>query len=119
MKQFVTYTRYEGCLNSRRTSGGRHLSIKSMENSDNNNGNGVATKDRRPDALGNLKVLPDELICYILENLAPRDVGRLTCVSSVMYIFCNEEPLWTGLCVRKANGLLQYKGSWKKTTLQL
>ncbi|XP_044474735.1 F-box protein At1g78280 isoform X1 [Mangifera indica] len=90
-----------------------------MENSGDNNGSGVAIKDRRPEALGDLKVLPDELICYILENLTPRDVGRLACVSSVMYIFCNEEPLWMSLCVRKASGLLQYKGSWKKTTLQL
>lgn len=52
-----------------------------MENSGDNNGSGVAIKDRRPEALGDLKVLPDELICYILENLTPRDVGRLACVS--------------------------------------
>lgn len=76
-------------------------------------------RDRRPDALGDLKVVPDELICDILELLAPRDVARLACVSSVMYLLCNEEPLWMNLCLRKVNGQLQYKGSWKKTTLFL
>lgn len=36
---------------------------------------------------------------------------------SVMYILCNEEPLWMSLCLKGASGLLQYKGSWKKTAL--
>ncbi|KAJ1386189.1 JmjC domain [Sesbania bispinosa] len=35
----------------------------------------------------------------------------------VMYILCNEEPLWASLCLKGASGLLQYKGSWKKTAL--
>ncbi|KAL5844348.1 hypothetical protein ACOSQ4_010306 [Xanthoceras sorbifolium] len=74
-------------------------------------------RDRRPDALGDFKVLPDEIICSILDFLAPRDLGRLACVSSVMYIFCNEEPLWMIQCLKSDNGQLQYKGSWKKTTL--
>jgi hypothetical protein len=38
---------------------------------------------------------------------------------SVMYILCNEEPLWMSLCLRRAKGPLEYKGSWKKTTLHL
>ncbi|XP_002513952.2 F-box protein At1g78280 [Ricinus communis] len=76
-------------------------------------------KDRRPEALGNLRVLPDELICAILENLTPRDAARLACVSSVMYVLCNEEPLWMSLCLNRANGPLQYQGSWKKTALHL
>ncbi|KAL6179441.1 hypothetical protein ACLB2K_050956 [Fragaria x ananassa] len=76
-------------------------------------------RDRRPDALGNFLVLPDELICSVLELLSPRDVARLSCVSSVMYIFCNEEPLWLSICLNTLNGPLQYKGSWKKTVLHL
>ncbi|KAI3740540.1 hypothetical protein L2E82_31008 [Cichorium intybus] len=36
---------------------------------------------------------------------------------SVIYIFCNEEPLWMNLCLNNENRELQYKGSWKKTTL--
>ncbi|CAM8946221.1 unnamed protein product [Rhodiola kirilowii] len=55
-------------------------------------------RDRRLDALGSLRVLPDEIVCVILDRLTIRDVGRLACVSSVM-------------------GQLQYKGSWKKTAL--
>ncbi|KAI8550342.1 hypothetical protein RHMOL_Rhmol06G0098000 [Rhododendron molle] len=74
-------------------------------------------KDRRPDALGDLTVIPDEIICAILVSLTPRDVARLSCVSSVMYILCNEEPLWMSLCLNNLNGPLQYKGSWKKTAL--
>uniref|UniRef100_A0A1D1Z0D8 F-box protein At1g78280 n=1 Tax=Anthurium amnicola TaxID=1678845 RepID=A0A1D1Z0D8_9ARAE len=73
-------------------------------------------RDRRPEALGDLRVLPDELFCPILDRLSPRDLGRLSCVSSVMYILCNEEPLWMNLCLRVA-GPLEYKVSWKKTML--
>lgn len=38
-------------------------------------------RDRRPDALGCLSVLPDETICVLLEYLAPRDIAHLACVS--------------------------------------
>ncbi|KAK6938138.1 F-box domain [Dillenia turbinata] len=41
----------------------------------------VGYRDRRADALGDLKVLPDELICAVLENLTCRDIARLACVS--------------------------------------
>ncbi|KAI6687816.1 hypothetical protein NL676_024644 [Syzygium grande] len=77
--------------------------------------------DRRPGALGDLCVLPDEVICSILENFSPRDVARLSCVSSAMYILCNEEPLWMSLCLnsKRSDKLLQYRGSWKETTLYL
>ncbi|KAL5705165.1 Lysine-specific demethylase jmj21 [Ranunculus cassubicifolius] len=74
--------------------------------------------DRRPAALGDFKFLHDELICgSILELLSPRDIARLSCASSVMYILCNEEPLWMTLCLKSTKGQLEYKGSWKKTTL--
>ncbi|KAI3460046.1 hypothetical protein Pfo_016709 [Paulownia fortunei] len=74
-------------------------------------------KDRRTDALGDLRVLPDEILCTILTRLTPPDVARLSCVSSVMYILCNEEPLWLSLCLSIVNRQLEYKGSWKKTAL--
>ncbi|XP_020593236.1 F-box protein At1g78280 [Phalaenopsis equestris] len=73
-------------------------------------------RDRRPDALGHLSVLPDELICVILEHLSSSDLVRLSCVSSVLYVLCNEEPLWMNLCLRDG-GQFEYKGSWKRTTL--
>ena len=41
---------------------------------------GFVIRDRRLDALGDLIVLPDEVICSILE-LTPRDLGHLACVS--------------------------------------
>ncbi|KAJ3673406.1 hypothetical protein LUZ60_006780 [Juncus effusus] len=72
--------------------------------------------DRRPAALGDLAVLPDETICSVLDLLSPTDLARLSSVSSVMYIFCNEEPLWMNKCL-STGGPLEYKGSWKKTTL--
>jgi len=80
-------------------------------------GNGV-WRDRRPDALGNLRVLPDEIISDVLCYLSPRDVASLACVSSVMYVFCNEEPLWMTLCLKNASRMVEYKGSWKRTYLQ-
>ncbi|PON69898.1 F-box domain containing protein [Parasponia andersonii] len=81
--------------------------------------NSEGPSDRRPAALGDLRVLPDELVCAVLEYLTPCDIARLSCVSSVMYILCNEEPLWMSLCLHRVSGPIQYKGSWKKTTLHL
>lgn len=78
----------------------------------------VVGNDRRAGALGDFRVFPDELVCDIISRLSPPDVARLACVSSVMYIFCNEEPLWMSLCLKTGSGLLEYKGSWKKTALQ-
>uniref|UniRef100_A0A0D6R5E3 JmjC domain-containing protein n=1 Tax=Araucaria cunninghamii TaxID=56994 RepID=A0A0D6R5E3_ARACU len=75
-------------------------------------------QDRRPEGLGALQILPDEIICIILEALSPRDVAKLACVSSVLYIFCNEEPLWMKLCLENFDGTLQYRGSWKETTIE-
>ncbi|VAI16791.1 unnamed protein product [Triticum turgidum subsp. durum] len=75
-----------------------------------------AGNDRRDAALGSLAVLPDELLCAIVDLLEPTDIGRLACVSSVMYILCNEEPLWMSKYL-SVGGHLEYKGSWKKTTL--
>ncbi|KAK4365163.1 hypothetical protein RND71_016521 [Anisodus tanguticus] len=73
--------------------------------------------DRRAAALGDLRILPDEILCDILTYLTPPHVARLSCVSSVMYILCNEEPLWMSLCIDIADRQLQYKGSWKRTAL--
>ncbi len=42
-------------------------------------------RDRRADALGDLRVLPDETVCAILEFLTPRDVARLSCVSRFFF----------------------------------
>ncbi|KAK9130103.1 hypothetical protein Sjap_010590 [Stephania japonica] len=39
-------------------------------------------RDRRGEALGALRALPDDLICAILETLSPRDLARLACASS-------------------------------------
>ncbi|RZC87778.1 hypothetical protein C5167_028230 [Papaver somniferum] len=78
----------------------------------------MVPKDRRYEALGELRVMPDEIICSILEYLSPNDVVRISCVSSVLYILCNEEPLWMTLCLKEARGQLEYKDSWKKTTLR-
>jgi hypothetical protein len=44
-------------------------------------------KDRRVEGLGILQVLPDELICSILDNLTPRDVARFACVSRFAHIY--------------------------------
>eukprot|EP00249_Psilotum_nudum_P029798 c41182_g1_i1 orf=3-365(-) len=74
--------------------------------------------DRRPNALGGLQILSDEILCHILDFLHPPDVGILSCVSSVFYILCNEEPLWKKLCLQKQKGLIEYKGSWRQTALE-
>lgn len=77
----------------------------------------MARPARRTVALGDFAAFPDELICHILELLAPKDLGILACVSSVLYIFCNEDPLWMNLCLQKHEGLIKYVGNWKHTVL--
>ncbi|CAK9871623.1 unnamed protein product [Sphagnum jensenii] len=77
-----------------------------------------ARKDRRPQGLGVFNVLEDELLCGILNQLAPRTLGTLACVSSVFYILCNEEPLWMQLCLHQhQGGVLQFQNSWRHSTL--
>jgi hypothetical protein len=77
-----------------------------------------ARKDRRPQGLGVFNVLDDELLCGILNQLAPRTLGTLACVSSVFYILCNEEPLWMQLCLHQhQGGVLQFQNSWRHSTL--
>ncbi|OEL37244.1 F-box protein [Dichanthelium oligosanthes] len=76
----------------------------------------AAGHGRREAALGALAVLPDEVLCAVVDLLPPADIGRLACASSVMYILCNEEPLWMSKCL-SIGGPLEYRGSWKKTTL--
>lgn len=49
-----------------------------------NNGGKMAVVDRRIEALGNLRVLPDEVICEIISSLSPPDVARLSCVSRLI-----------------------------------
>lgn len=49
-------------------------------------------RDRRPDALGDFHVLPDELLCSIIASLPPCTVGTLACVSryslnSLLFIY--------------------------------
>ncbi|KAG8503228.1 hypothetical protein CXB51_001046 [Gossypium anomalum] len=58
-----------------------------MENS--HESQSLHLKDRRVDALGNFNLLPDELICAILDYLTPRDIARLACVSRAAL----DEPL--------------------------
>ncbi|GJN41043.1 hypothetical protein PR202_gn00367 [Eleusine coracana subsp. coracana] len=69
----------------------------------------AAGNGRREAALGALAVLPDEVLCAVVDLLPPADIGRLACASSVMYILCNEEPLWMSKCL-SIGGPLEYKG---------
>ncbi|KAL3694403.1 hypothetical protein R1sor_008054 [Riccia sorocarpa] len=79
---------------------------------------GTQEWDRRQDALGSLSMLSDDILCRIVGLLSPKEVGTLACVSSVFYIFCNEEPLWMQFCLEKHEGPLDYKGTWRQTALE-
>lgn len=41
----------------------------------------AAGNGRREAALGALAVLPDEVLCAVVDLLPPADIGRLACVS--------------------------------------
>lgn len=57
-------------------------SVLGNDNGNSQSGTALAVvKDRRAEALGDLRVLPDEVLCTILTRLTPRDVARLSCVS--------------------------------------
>lgn len=51
-------------------------------------------KDRRLDALGDLRIIPDEILCAILVYLTPRDVARLSCVSRSQFLSFNYSILF-------------------------
>ena len=65
----------------------------------------------RLDGLGSLAVLPDHLVSYITFMLDLEDVVRVSCTSRLLRVFCCEEPLWLGLCLRAQRGPVVFKVS--------
>eukprot|EP00898_Chlorokybus_atmophyticus_P004325 jgi/Chlat1/4894/Chrsp31S04908 len=78
----------------------------------------VGVGGRRAAALGDLAVLPDEVVVDIFDRLGSRDVARLSCVSSVFCVLCTEEPLWMRICLEETEGHVVFRGSWRKTALE-
>ncbi|RMX62121.1 hypothetical protein DD238_004116 [Peronospora effusa] len=58
----------------------------------------------------------DELIAYLTLFFEPLDLLRLSEVNSVFYVFCQEDPLWMGQCLRLHNGEFSFYHNWKLTT---
>ncbi|ETK92033.1 hypothetical protein, variant 1 [Phytophthora nicotianae CJ01A1] len=58
----------------------------------------------------------DELIAYFTLFCEPKELLRLSEVNSVFYVFCQEDPLWMGQCLRLHNGDFSYHYNWKLTT---
>ncbi|KAG9445229.1 hypothetical protein H6P81_016569 [Aristolochia fimbriata] len=69
----------------------------------------------RNPGLGNLRVLPDELLVDLFGLLGPTELGRLSAVSKSLYVFCNHEPLWRNLVLEHLKGTFFFNGSWKST----
>ncbi len=65
----------------------------------------------RQEGLGSLAVLPDHLVSYITFMLELEDVVRASCTSRLLRVFCCEEPLWLGLCLRAQQGPVVFKVS--------
>ncbi|PWN26975.1 Clavaminate synthase-like protein [Jaminaea rosea] len=66
-----------------------------------------------------LSRLPDDLIIDITSRLTPRDLARLSSVSSGCRAFANHESLWRTLCldgVCPQGQIEAWYGSWKQTT---
>ncbi|TDH71063.1 hypothetical protein CCR75_002800 [Bremia lactucae] len=58
----------------------------------------------------------DELIAYFTLFCEQRELLRLSEVNSVLYVFCQEDPLWMVQCLRLHNGDFSYHHNWKLTT---
>ncbi|KAG3028783.1 hypothetical protein PC121_g2737 [Phytophthora cactorum] len=58
----------------------------------------------------------DELIAYFTLFCEPKELLRLSEVNSVFYVFCQEDPLWMGQCLRLHNGDFSFHHNWKLTT---
>ncbi|POM71054.1 Histone arginine demethylase [Phytophthora palmivora] len=58
----------------------------------------------------------DELIAYFTLFCEPTELLRLSEVNSVFYVFCQEDPLWMGQCLRLHNGDFSFHHNWKLTT---
>ncbi|KAE9341721.1 hypothetical protein PF008_g10496 [Phytophthora fragariae] len=58
----------------------------------------------------------DELVAYFTLFCEPTELLRLSEVNSVFYVFCQEDPLWMGQCLRLHNGDFSFHRNWKLTT---
>ncbi|KAG7390409.1 hypothetical protein PHYPSEUDO_007932 [Phytophthora pseudosyringae] len=58
----------------------------------------------------------DELVAYLTLFCEPAELLRLSEVNSVFYVFCQEDPLWMGQCLRLRNGDFSFHRNWKLTT---
>ena len=50
--------------------------------------------------LGALRSLPDEALMRCLELLPAADLARLSAASRFLWVFCNHDELWKGLCLQ-------------------
>ena len=59
--------------------------------------------------LGDLGLLPEDFLEFVILRLDNRSILRLSAASSNLREICQQEPIWQRICMRDACGQLQYK----------
>ena len=93
-------------------------SSNSSNSSSNSSGTACLSEvvNRRDGNLGPfLRQLCDETLMNLLEYLDEESLLRLGCCSPVLYVLCNEEPLWRQICHLKHGFGFRFLGTWKET----
>jgi len=68
---------------------------------------------------GNLHVLTDDLVVFILGQLPLIDLVNLSSTSGAFYVICNEDDLWKRHCLKRfPNSSFEFKGTWKQTLIE-
>jgi hypothetical protein len=71
----------------------------------------------RKQGLGDLWVLWDHLLIYLLEMLDAESLLALSLSSKAFYVYASEEPFWRTLCLKRDRGTFQFRGTWKASFL--
>ena len=78
----------------------------------------IALPSRRALNLGpGLCKVSDEILMNMLEFLQEKDLLTLGECSPVLYLLCNEEPLWRQICHLKHGFAFKFAKTWKATAL--
>ena len=63
----------------------------------------------RDAGLGNLRLLNDRCLLYVLRELEAKDLMSLMLVSRSFYVYATHENLWKRLCIRRHRGRFKFR----------
>eukprot|EP00802_Teleaulax_amphioxeia_P005967 Tamp_05971.p1 GENE.Tamp_05971~~Tamp_05971.p1 ORF type:complete len:538 (+),score=107.72 Tamp_05971:33-1616(+) len=65
--------------------------------------------------LGAFSPVGDQAVLDLLEMLDARQLGRLTCCSRALYVYCHHADIWRSLVLKVFGGNFEFTDNWKDT----